>query len=204
MIDNQHDEISSNGFAALMSAAVDGIIIINSQGKILSFNSAAQKLFGYLPEEVEGKNVNMLMPEPYKKNHDGYLQDYLQTGNAKIIGIGRRVEAKTKAGSVFPVDLSVGEYDADGVKYFVGIIRDLTKREQIEQELQESRERLNEISRQLAHIDRINIMGEMASGIAHEINQPLAAISSYIQACLRRLDEGEPDIEKCGELLKKN
>jgi two-component system sensor kinase FixL len=198
-----HIELTSKGFSALLSAAVDGMIIIDSKGNILNFNIAAERMFDYKANEVINQNVKMLMPSPYKEEHDGYLHNYNSTGEAKIIGLGRRVEAQRKDKSVFPIELSVGEYKDGQTQYFVGIIRDLTERDRVEKELKISRDRLRETDRQLAHVDRINTMGEMASGIAHEVNQPLTAISSYIQACLRRLDSGGISAEKFRELLIK-
>jgi len=184
------------GFAALFDAAVDGIIIIDDLGRILNFNHAAEKMFGYSVGEVIGQNVSMLMPAPYNMEHDNYLKAYKETNTAKVIGIGRNVEARRKDSSIFPIDLSVGEYVDAGNRYFVGIIRDLSEQVKKEKEMIRFRQRL-------AHVDRINIMGEMASGIAHELNQPLTAISSYVQACRRRLDSGSLDQDKMRELLVK-
>ena len=306
------DELTSGGFSALLGAAADGIIIIDNSGKILNFNKAAEKLFGYVADEVMNENVKILMPEPYHHEHDGYIEHYNTTRNPKIIGIGRKVEAKRKDSTVFPIELSVGEYIEDDNHYYIGIIRDLTNREKADKALRDSQERLREREQALdvtlnnapigiitldpdgellsvnqsacelvgysefelssmncrelihpddlstmeqhrqdllhgndssftlntrflskkaepvhvvlhcglvrgdpdqtpqrliaqlvdrtdqvkaeqearetrerfAHVDRISTMGEMASGIAHEINQPLTAISSYVQACI--------------------
>jgi two-component system sensor kinase FixL len=325
------DELTSGGFSALLGAAADGIIIIDNGGRILNFNRAAEKLFGYDADEVMNKNVKILMPEPYRHEHDGYIERYNITRNPKIIGIGRKVEAKRKDSTVFPIELSVGEYIEDDTHYYIGIIRDLTNREKADKALRDSQERLREREQALdvtlhnapigiitlnpdgdllsanqaacelvgysefelsgmncrelvhpddlsmmeqhrrdllhsndssftlnarfmskeaepvhvvlhcglvkgdsdqtphrliaqlvdrtdqvkaeqearetrerfAHVDRISTMGEMASGIAHEINQPLTAISSYVQACIRRLDSGQVDEEKLRELLAK-
>ena len=326
-----HHELTSSGFSALLSAAADAIVIINNQGKILNFNCAAEKLFGYSIEEVENNNVKILMPEPYCNEHDGYLNRYNTTKVPRIIGIGRKVEAQRKDSSIFPIELSVGEYVEGGNQYFVGIIRDLTDREKVENDLRDSQDRLQErelaldetiknapigilttktdgqiqsvnhaacellgfseseflqmnytqlihhedidtteerrqslldgndpsfslnarcirkdgnivyavlhcrviwdppdhepsrlvaqlvdrtdqvqaeqearrMQERLAHVDRISTMGEMASGIAHEINQPLTAISSYVQACQRRLQSGQIKQDKLRELLNK-
>ncbi len=189
-------QLTSSGFSALLSAAVDGIIIIDRNGKICSFNSAAEKMFGFKSAEVLGNNINMLMPAPYRKEHDGYIETFNKHKIPKIIGIGRKVEAQRKDSSIFPVDLSVGEYSEEGEQFFVGIIRDLTEQVKAEREAIQIRQRL-------AHMDRVNIMGEMASGIAHELNQPLTAISSYVQACRRRIDTGNIDQEKLRELIIK-
>lgn len=199
----EHDELTASGFAALLSAAADAIVIIKSDGKIANFNLAAEQLFGYSRQDVLDQNVNMLMPSPYHDQHDQYLQAYLSTGHARIIGIGRRVEGMRKDKTIFPMELSVGEYKDHGFHYFVGIIRDLSQREQAEKALEESTSRLIDLEKRLAHVDRVNIMGEMVSGIAHEINQPLSAISAYIQASLRRLHSGGISAEKFKELLEK-
>ncbi len=114
---------------AIVDNSVDGLIIIDRAGQVLRFNRAAARLFGYEPEEVIGRNVSMLMPEPHRSAHDGYLDAYGRTGKAKIIGIGREVEGRRKDGSVFPLDLAVGRIvDPDGSMRFVGNIRDLTER----------------------------------------------------------------------------
>ena len=115
-------------FEALLSAAVDGIIVIDAQGRIQIINPACEKLFGYTPEEVVGRNVNMLMPSPYREQHDGYLSHYGETGERRIIGIGREVMGQRKDGSTFPMYLSVGQSKAEGLDIYVGIIRDLSDR----------------------------------------------------------------------------
>lgn len=167
-------------FAALMDAAVDAIIVIDQYGLIQEFNPAAQRMFGYEPDEVLGRNVSLLMPAPYAGDHDAYLQRYNATGDARIIGIGREVQAQRQDGSVFPIDLSVGEVKEAGETFFVGIIRDISER----QEARELRQRL-------AHVTRLGTLGEMASGIAHEMNQPLTAIVTYAQAARRLQEKGD-------------
>ncbi len=325
-----HLELTPSGFSALMGAAADAVIIISVDGRILNFNGAAERMFGRSADSVLGHNVNILMPESHGRRHDGYIRHYLETGEARIIGIGRRVEALRVDGTIFPAELSVGEYSVGDDRYFVGIIRDRSERESRERALRESearlrereqelnvtldkapigilsmgldgrvvganqaacrlmgyveeelvgrpyfdlllpedakrterhRERLlqghadtfvidnryrhrdgstlhvvlhcaivygedggperfvaqlvdrteqvraeqeaNEARERLAHVDRVSTMGEMASSIAHEINQPLAAISSYVQACRRRLEEEPPDMPRLRELLAK-
>jgi two-component system sensor kinase FixL len=117
---------------AIMDTVIDGLITIDAQGTIRSFNRAAVKIFGYQPEEVLGQNVKMLMPEPYHSEHDGYLANYRRTGRAKIIGIGREVKARRKDGAIFPVDLGVAEMRAGDTRMYVGIIRDITEWKQQE------------------------------------------------------------------------
>lgn len=184
-------------FQALLDAAVDAIVLIDERGLILGFNRSAEALFGYTAPEVIGHNVRMLMPEPYRAEHDEYIQRYLDSGEARIIGIGREVTAQRKDGSCFPIDLSVGEIaDHAGPARFVGIIRDLTERKVVEQEIVEQRERL-------AHLTRLGTIGEMTTAIAHEINQPLTAISTYAQASERLLRSGTSDEAELASTLHK-
>jgi len=160
---------------ALLDAAVDGIIVIDRHGVIAEFNKSAERLFGYRADEVLGQPVKLLMPEPYQSEHDGYLTHYLETGEPRIIGIGREVEALRADGTVFPIALSVGEIEGGRGRRFIGLIRDLTakKAAQAETYLLQNR---------LAQVGRLNLMGEMAAGLAHELNQPLSAIANYAQA----------------------
>ena len=130
---------------AVVDTAVDGVILIDAHGRVLMFNPACEKLFGYTADEVIGQNVKMLMPEPYRDEHDGYLSNYHRTGERKIIGIGREVVGRRKDGSTFPMDLSVGEAKQDGQSIFVGIIHDLTERERTELALRESAARLKAV-----------------------------------------------------------
>ncbi|WP_395646386.1 PAS domain S-box protein [Terricaulis sp.] len=127
---------------AVVETAVDGVILIDAQGVILMFNPACERLFGYASFEVIGRNVKMLMPEPYQGEHDGYLSNYRETGERKIIGIGREVLGRKRSGATFPMDLSVGEAEEDGKPIFVGVIRDLTDRRRAEQALREGTARL--------------------------------------------------------------
>ena len=162
--------------SALLNAAVDAIIIIDNRGLIEEFNLAAENMFGYQAAEVIGKNVSMLMPQPYRNEHDSYISSYHQSKTAKIIGIGREVEACNKNGEVFPIYLSVGEVKESEKPQFVGIIRDISEQVKALEDVKETRDRLT-------HISRLSSMGELAAGIAHEINQPLTAVSTYAHAC---------------------
>jgi two-component system sensor kinase FixL len=168
---------------ALLDAAVDAVIVINGTGLIETFNPAAEKLFGYTVGEAIGRNVRMLMPEPDRSAHDGYLRRYLSTGEAHIIGIGREVQAQRKDGSVFPAALSVGRVVGVEPARFVGFIHDLSARVAAENEVIQARDRLT-------HVARLSTMGELAAGLAHEINQPLAAITTYAQACQHLIAKG--------------
>ena len=133
---------SAGRMQALFETAVDGAILIDARGIVLMFNPACEKLFGYSADEVIGKNVKMLMPEPYRHEHDHYIVNYLDTRKPKIIGIGREVVGLRKDGTTFPMDLSVGEAKQEGGSIFVGIIRDITERKSAERALRESAGRM--------------------------------------------------------------
>lgn len=129
-------EKSQNQLQAIIHNAMDGIITINEAGEILGFNPAAEQIFGYKQQDILGKNVNILMPEPTRGEHDGYIERYINTGEAKIIGVGgREVVAVRKNGEQFPMEVSISEMVLGGMKYFVGIVRDITERKQAEQKI---------------------------------------------------------------------
>lgn len=165
---------------SILDTVLDATVVIEKDGAIVSFNAAAVRQFGYSEPEVVGQNVRLLMPEPYRREHDGYLNRYLETGEKRIIGIDRVVVGRRKDGSTFPMKLAVGEMKSGGKTYYTGFIRDLTERE-------ESAARLQEIQGELARLARLNELGEMASTLAHELNQPLSAIANYAQGCTRLL-----------------
>ncbi len=129
---DQH-QASEAYLAAVLETAVDGIIIINRRGLIHSVNRAACRIFGYNPDETIGRNVSMLMPSPYREQHNHYISRYLKTGDAHIIGIGREVQGLRKDGSLFPIDLAISEVRTNGDISFVGIIRDISERKEMEQ-----------------------------------------------------------------------
>jgi two-component system CheB/CheR fusion protein len=132
---------SEERLRAILHTAVEGIITIDERGIMESVNPAACKLFGYTPKEMAGRNVSMLMPEPYSSEHGNYLGNYLRTGKGKIIGIGREVTGRRKDGSLFPMDLSVGEVRLTGERFFTGIVRDITERKRLEKEILEISDR---------------------------------------------------------------
>ena len=174
-------------FKALLDVAVDAVIIIDHRGIIETFNRAAEKLFGYTTAEAVGINVSLLMPDPDRTRHDRYIERYLASGVSHIIGVGREVEACRKDGSIFPAFLAVGRIpDADPPR-FVGFLHDLTARHQAAEEQRRMQQRM-------ARVSHLATMGEMAAAIAHEINQPLAAISNYALACERLLEAPEPEL----------
>jgi two-component system sensor kinase FixL len=168
---------------SILDTVPDGMVVIDEQGLIQSFSSTAQRLFGYTAAEVAGQNVSMLMPSPYRDHHNGYLGRYRATGEKHIIGSSRVVIGLRRDGSTFPMELSIGESTGTGRRSFTGFIRDLTERQQTQQ-------RLHELQSELAHMSRFTAMGEMASTLAHELNQPLTAIVSYLNGCRRLLDRG--------------
>jgi len=184
-------------FQALLTAAVDGIIVIDAEGRVQIINPACERLFGYRPEEIVGHNVTMLMPSPYREEHDDYLRHYRETGERRIIGIGREVTGQRKDGTIFPMYLTVGQAKVDGADIYVGIIRDITERKCAER-------RFQELQAELLHVSRLSAMGQMGSALAHELNQPLAAIMNYCKAAMRTLDMTDhPRNAKVQELIGK-
>ncbi len=177
---------------SILDTVPDAMIVINGDGIIQFFSTAAERLFGYSEHEAIGKNVSELMPMPDRVRHDGYLLRYRATGERHIIGIGRIVTGSRRDGTTFPMHLSIGEMESGGVPYFTGFVRDLT-------EHQQTQARLQELQSELVHISRLSAMGEMASALAHELNQPLAAISNYMKGSRRLLagsiDPNAPKIE---------
>ena len=180
----------------VLDAVVDAIITIDAGGHIQSYNKATEHLFGYDSKELIGRDVSVLMPEPHKKQHQHYVDQYLETRQPKIIGIGRELEAVRKDGSVFPIYLAVSDIKSNSGKFFVGIIRDLSEQRETQQALIEQREAV-------AHVGRLITMGEMTASIAHEINQPLAAIAMYAQASMRLLARDDVDQGKVLDAIQK-
>jgi two-component system sensor kinase FixL len=180
----------------LTETAVDGVILIDARGVVLMFNPACEKLFGYSSDAVIGENVKMLMPQPYRHQHDRYIANYRDTRDPKIIGIGREVIGLRKDGSTFPMDLSVGEARQDGESIFVGIIRDLTSRKRTEAELEQARA-------ELVRVARVTTLGELTAAIAHEVNQPLTGLVSSGNACLRWLGGDVPNLKAARESVER-
>ena len=180
---------------SILDAVPDATVVIDEKGTIQSFSTAAERLFGYKESGVVGKNVSMLMPQPYRGEHDRYMQRYLATGEKRIIGIDRVVTGQREDGSTFPMKLEVGEMRSGEGRFFTGFIRDLTERQQTE-------DQLHDLQTELARLSRLTAMGEMASTLAHEINQPLSAISNYLQGCNRLLEPVEhPNVPKIRDAL---
>jgi two-component system sensor kinase FixL len=172
--------VSEARLLAVLDTAVDGIIVIDDNGIVLVYNAACETLFGYTASEVIGRNISMLMPTEYSREHDGYIERYKATGERRIIGIGREVRGMHRDGTVFPIELSVGVAPTDEGHQFIGIIRDLRPRKAVEQ-------RLAQLQAQLVGMARISAMDEMGAAVAHELNQPLTAMMLYLQAANRKL-----------------
>ena len=181
---------------ALLDAAVDAIVMIDEQGGITTFNAAAERMFGYKAEDAIGARVEMLMPEPHRSAHRGYVHRYLETREPHIIGIGREALAVRANGETFPIALSVGEAQGAGGRRFVAFIRDLSSQRAAEQ-------RARALEARLSQVGRFNLMGEMAAGIAHEINQPLSAIATYAQAAKRVIEREQPGMTILIDVCKK-
>ncbi len=154
---------------AVLNTAVDSIITINVDGIIASVNPATLRMFGYNEDELVGRNISMLMPEPFSSQHDSYIKRYVDTGNATIIGIGRQITAMKKGGAEFPVHLAISEFNVRKTRFFTGIVRDLTDLEQVQ--------------RQLLQSERLAAIGQMVTGLAHESRNAL----QRAQACLDML-----------------
>lgn len=181
---------------SLLDTVPDAIIVIDGEGLIRDFSPAAERMFGWDAEEVRGQNVSMLMPDPYRTAHDDYLARYYRTGERRIIGKGRVVVGARKDGATFPIELAVGEMEVGGRRHFTGFIRDLTERQLAEA-------RLQELQTELVHVSRLTALGEMASALAHEINQPLAAVTNYLKGSRMLLRRDAVPVDKVGDALER-
>jgi len=184
-------------FKTVLDTIPDAMVVIDERGTIEAFSSSAERMFGYAASEAIGQNVKILMPSPYQERHDGYLDHYMKTSERRIIGIGRVVSGLRKDGTTFPIELSVGEVTLEGRRIFTGFVRDLTSRKNAERELAI-------IQAELSHVARVSEMGQMGSTLAHELNQPLAAIVNYLQACHRILqNQPTPVLPRIQEAIEK-
>jgi two-component system sensor kinase FixL len=166
---------------SILATVPDAMIVIDAGGTILSFSAAAEAMFGFAGDEAIGQNVRMLMPQPDRDRHDGYIRRYIETGEARIIGTGRVTTALRRDGNSFPIELAIGDARTPEGRVFTGFVRDLTERQQTER-------RLADLQAELSHISRISAMGSLATALAHELNQPLTAIASYLEGAESLLD----------------
>jgi two-component system sensor kinase FixL len=181
---------------SLLDTVPDAIVVIDEAGLIRDFSPAAERMFGWDGEEIRGRNVSILMPDPYRSGHDGYMARYYETGEKRIIGRGRVVVGARKGGSTFPIELAVGEMRVGEQRHFTGFIRDLTDRQQAET-------RFQELQNELIHVSRLTALGEMASALAHELNQPLSAITSYLKGSRLLLAREDVPIERVGDAIER-
>lgn len=169
---------------AIVDTATEGIVTINAHGTIETANGAAERLFGWTARDLVGKNVSVLMPPPYRDEHDGYLQRYLATGERHIIGIGREVIGRRRDGTEFPIDLSVGEGTTDERRFFTAVIRDISDRKQMQTKL--------------AQTERLAAVGELAAGVAHEVNNPINTIIN----CAQLVEDGDDARSNCRVIIE--
>lgn len=177
---------SASHMRSILSTVPDAMIVIDERGKIVSFSTVAERLFGFTESQITGSNISRLMPDPDHSRHDGYITNYLTTGVRKIIGIGRIVIGKRRDGSTFPMSVSVAEaIGEDGQRLFTGFVRDLTERHKTQL-------RLEELQSELIHVARVSAMGTMASTLAHELNQPITAVANYVAGLEMLLENPDP------------
>ena len=181
---------------SILETVPDAMIVIDEAGLIRDFSKTAERLFGWKARETFDRNVSILMPSPYREEHNDYLNRYYETGERRIIGLGRVVVGQRQDGSTFPMELTVGEMRIDGKRYFTGFIRDLT-------EHQETEARMQELQTELVHVSRLTALGEMASALAHEINQPLSAIANYLTGSRMLLAKVNPPIDRIDDAVER-
>lgn len=174
----------SPDFDAMLEHLVDPVLAIDERGVVLHVNPAATKLFGWTREELLGQKVNVLMGEPYRTEHDGYLAHYLATGETRAIGRVRKVLGRHRSGREFPAELSVSFVRTAAGLRFYGIVRDITEREQM-------------VAR-LAQVERLAAMGELAAGIAHEVNNPVNTIIN----CAQLIKDGDDDPARLDDVIQ--
>lgn len=196
--DRKVAEDARSRLVAIFDTAVSAIITSDESGVIEDFNPTAERMFGYSREECLGRNVSQLMPEPYSSAHDEVIASYLATGDKKIIGVGREIIAQRKDGSVFPIHLGLSEVKLPDRTIFTAMIEDMSARKEAES-------RIANLQDELIHVARLSAMGELSSAMAHELNQPLTAISNYAQTARRLLEQkaGKKNVKAATELLVK-
>jgi two-component system, LuxR family, sensor kinase FixL len=171
---------------SILETVPDAMVVIDEQGRIVSFSAAAERLFGYIESEVLGRTIELLLPEPDLQRPDGYLATHLTGAVGAGIGLVRSVTGVRKSGATFPAELAGGETASGGQRIFTGFIRDLSERARTEL-------KLRELQSELIHVSRLSAMGTMASTLAHELNQPLTAITNYLETTRDMLGDPAPD-----------
>ncbi len=170
---------------SILDTIPDAMVVVDDEGSIQSFSSTAERLFGYAQSEVLAQNVELLVRPADRRNHRRHIQDYITTEEHRISGKGRLAVGQRKDGTTFPMELFVGETKSEGKRFFTGFVRDLTERHKTEA-------RLQELLTELSHVSRLAALGEMASTLAHEVNQPLTVVTNYLRGA-RRLLGDRPD-----------
>jgi two-component system sensor kinase FixL len=193
---------------AILDAAMEAIVTTDSGGRIIAANPAASEIFGYAADELLGRDVKLLMPAPHRAGHDTYIANYHRTHKTNVVGKRRELEGRHKDGTVFPLELTVSEAQDNGGTIFVGLMRDLSP-------IEAERRRVNALRDELIHVSRLNDMGEVVAGLAHEVGQPVAAILNFAAAHRRASAPGGPGPEpeliarietqarRAGEILKR-
>ena len=193
--------VTDERFDSLMESAIDGIIVIDEKAKIVSYNRACEKLFGHSAQEINGQSVNVIMPADFAKEHDKCVANYVNGGTPKILGMTREAYGLTKDGEEVPIEVVVGEARTAEGRQFIGIIRDLRPRRDVE-------ERVRTLQSQLFQMARVSAINEMGSALAHELNQPLTAIMLYLQIVNRKAKKnsalGEAELEVIDKAVKES
>lgn len=195
--DQSEKELQGALLRSILATIPEALIVIDEHGLIQSCNAEAERMFGYGLDDVRGRNVSVLMPSPYREEHDSYLARYRATGERHVIGIRRVLTGQRKDGSVFPIEVTVGEVNLLGRRRFTGFIRDLTQRQARER-------RFAEMQAELVHVSRLSELGQMVSALAHEVSQPLAAMTNYRSAlghllAAGRIEEARTVVKQIGE-----
>lgn len=179
-------EESEARLRSVLETVPEAMVLVDEHGFIESFSATAEQLFGYTATDAVGMNVGSILPESYSQQRDGNIGHFLSSGERHIIGIGRKVEGRRRDGSIFPMQLTVGELHAGGKRFFTGFIRDMTEHD-------EAQRRLGQLQDELIHMSRLTALGEMATTLAHELNQPLTAAANYLSGARRLLADGSPE-----------
>lgn len=185
----------------IVNSAVDGIITTDEKGIITSFNTSAEKIFGYSVIEIVGKNVSLLMPSHQAAHHDEHIERYVTSGDARVIGMGRELIAKRKDGSTFLADFSINDFHHGDSITFVGIIRDITERKESEYKLQSTLQELQSTQGELVQAEKMASLGGLVAGVAHEINTPIG-VGLTAATHLKEQAQSLADVFASGKLKK--